>query len=74
MPMIKFIKRLFPSKRPTHPAIVANNLISVVSNRDLPVRDCEFVVFDTELTGLKQRKDEIIAIGAVRIKKCEDLL
>ena len=34
------------------------------------------MVFDTELTGLNQRKDEIIAIGAVRIKNmricCED--
>lgn len=76
MPITKFIRRLFASKQPTHPTIVANNLISVASDRNLPVRDCEFVVFDTELTGLNQRKDEIIAIGAVRIKNvricCED--
>jgi DNA polymerase-3 subunit epsilon len=76
MMIAKFIKRLFPSKQPTHSAIVANNLISIASNKDLPVRDCEFVVFDTELTGLNQRKDEIIAIGAVRIKNmricCDD--
>ncbi len=76
MPITKFIRRLFSSKQPTHPTIVANNLISVASDRNLPVRDCEFVVFDTELTGLNQRKDEIIAIGAVRIKNvricCED--
>ena len=76
MPITKFIRRLFSSKQPTHPAIIANNLISVASDRNLPVRDCEFVVFDTELTGLNQRKDEIIAIGAVRIKNvricCED--
>lgn len=76
MPITRFIKRLFSSNQPTHPAIVANNLISAASNKDLPVRDCEFVVFDTELTGLKQRKDEIIAIGAVRIKNlricCEE--
>ena len=76
MLITKFIRRLFSSKQPTHPAIVANNLISVASDRGLPVRDCEFVVFDTELTGLNQRKDEIIAIGGVRIKNlricCED--
>lgn len=76
MPITKLIRRLFLSKQPTHPTIVANNLISVASDRTLPVRDCEFVVFDTELTGLNQRKDEIIAIGAVRIKNvricCED--
>ncbi len=76
MPIKNFIKRLFPSKQPAHSAIVANNLISVASDKGLPVRDCEFVVFDTELTGLNQRKDEIIAIGAVRINNmricCDD--
>ena len=71
MPITKFIKNLFSSKKPTHPAIVANNLISVAADKDLPVRDCEFVVFDTELTGLNQRKDEIIAIGAVRIRNLQ---
>ncbi len=64
----KYITRLFPSKKPAHPAIVANNLISVAADRDVPVRNCEFVVFDTELTGLNQRRDEIISIGAVRIR------
>ncbi|EFK11520.1 exonuclease, DNA polymerase III, epsilon subunit family protein [delta proteobacterium NaphS2] len=68
MPLRKLIKRFFPSRQQTHPAIVANNIISIAADKDLPVRDCEFVVFDTELTGLKQRRDEIIAIGAVRIK------
>ena len=68
MPIRKFINRLFSSQQSTHPAIIANNMISVASDKELPVRDCEFVVFDTELTGLNPRKDEIIAIGAVRIK------
>ena len=71
MPLTKYIKNLFSSKKPTHPSIVANNLISVAADKDLPVRDCEFVVFDTELTGLNQRKDEIIAIGAVRIRNLQ---
>ncbi len=68
MLILNFIKNLFSSKQPTHPAIVANNLISVASDRYLPIQNCEFVVFDTELTGLNPRKDEIIAIGAVRIR------
>jgi len=34
-----------------------------------PPEDFDFVVFDTELTGLNRRRDEIVAIGAVRIKK-----
>jgi len=71
MPLTKFIKNIFTSKQPTHPSIAANNLISVAVDKDLPVRDCEFVVFDTELTGLNQRKDEIIAIGAVRIRNLQ---
>ena len=64
MPIRNLIRRFLPSRQPTHPAIVANNMISIAADKDLPVRDCEFVVFDTELTGLKQRRDEIIAIGA----------
>ena len=68
MPIRKLIRRFLPSRQPIHPAIVANNMISIAADKDLPIRDCEFVVFDTELTGLKQRSDEIIAIGAVRIK------
>ena len=33
--------------------------------------DCDFVVFDTELTGLNRRKDEIISIGAVRVNNLQ---
>ena len=34
---------------------------------DMPVKDCRFVVLDTELTGLNERKDSIVSIGAVRM-------
>lgn len=37
-------------------------------DRDLPLEDCDFVVLDTELTGLSPRRDAIVAIGAVRIR------
>lgn len=33
----------------------------------LPLYDYDYVVCDTELTGLHKRKDEIVSIGAVRI-------
>jgi DNA polymerase-3 subunit epsilon len=33
-----------------------------------PLTDYRFVVFDTELTGLNKRRDEIISIGAVTIR------
>jgi DNA polymerase III subunit epsilon len=34
-----------------------------------PIEDYEFVCFDTELTGLNPRRDEIVSIGAVRIRE-----
>ena len=33
-----------------------------------PLSEYEFVVFDTELTGLNPKKDEIVSMGAVRIR------
>ena len=65
------MKNLFSSKKATHPSIVANNLISAAADKQVPIRNCEFVVFDTELTGLNPRKDEIVAIGAVRIRNLQ---
>lgn len=35
---------------------------------EMPVKDCRFVVLDTELTGLNERKDSIVSIGAVRMR------
>jgi DNA polymerase-3 subunit epsilon len=51
----------------------------IISNRDYfknfdqtrPLSDYTFVVFDTELTGLNRKKDEIISIGAVKIKNLQ---
>jgi DNA polymerase-3 subunit epsilon len=33
-----------------------------------PIQDATYVVFDTELTGLKPKKDSIVSIGAVRMR------
>lgn len=35
---------------------------------ETPIGAAEYVVFDTELTGMKSRKNSIVSIGAVRIK------
>lgn len=37
-------------------------------NQNKPLADYEFVVVDTELTGLSPRQDEIVSIGAVKIR------
>lgn len=36
-------------------------------SEDKPITDIQYVVIDTELTGLNERKDSIISIGAVRM-------
>ncbi len=50
-----------------HPALVANRELFKEFDQGRPLAEYTFVVFDTELTGLNRRRDEIISIGAVRI-------
>ncbi len=59
--------RLF-KKKPEHPVLknIRENLAGF--NQNLPLEDYDFVVLDTELTGLNEKKDEIVSIGAVRIQ------
>lgn len=54
--------------RPTDEIIVANNRYFRGLDRGRGLADYTYVVYDTELTGLNQRKDEIVSIGAVRIR------
>ncbi len=56
-------------REPVHPLLVGNRqqFVQGAEYHNL-LHDYEFVVIDTELTGFNRKRDEIVAIGAVRIK------
>ena len=64
--MLNRLRTLF-SVHESHPLLEKNSTYFEQFDQSIRLEDCSFVVFDTELTGLNKRKDEIIAIGAVRI-------
>ena len=69
MRILKTLRSLFSNNRVSqHPLITHNNQYFKTCSHHQPISKCDFVVFDTELTGLDEKKDEIIAIGAVRIR------
>lgn len=43
----------------------------VFKNKEFPLFDQEYVVYDTETTGLNSRVDQMIEIGAVKVKNDE---
>lgn len=49
------------------PLLQANKDLFLDFDQERPLAEFSFVVFDTELTGLNRKKDELISIGAVRI-------
>jgi len=51
--------------------ITANNKCFRYFDGNRKFSDYSYVVYDTELTGLDRKKDEIIAIGAVRISSLQ---
>ena len=54
-----------------HELIVKNREFFKNFDRTRPLQEYNFVVFDMELTGMKRKKDEIISIGAVKIKNLQ---
>lgn len=51
-----------------HPVLAESKKHFSKFNQDLPLEEYDFVVLDTELTGLNEKTDEIVSIGAIRIK------
>ncbi|MEN8141737.1 MAG: 3'-5' exonuclease [Thermodesulfobacteriota bacterium] len=67
MRLLNAVKNIFRAPPPAHPSFARNHALFKEVDQDRPINDYDFVVVDTELTGLSQRHDEIVAIGAVRI-------
>ncbi len=65
--LINSISRLF-TRHPRHPRLAAAAEHFRNLDQNQPLEKYEFVVLDTELTGLSARQDEIVSIGAVRIR------
>ncbi|MFZ5775603.1 MAG: PolC-type DNA polymerase III [Thermodesulfobacteriota bacterium] len=59
--------------RKPHPLLADTAAFFKEFSQDAPLEEYEFVVFDTELTGLDERRDEIVSIGAVRIRNLQIL-
>lgn len=66
---MRWFRELFAGVfRKPHEAILKNRELFADFDQSRPLSHYDFVVFDTELTGLNKRKDEIISIGAVKIR------
>jgi len=60
---------IFSEDKPAHPLLAQSKEYFDRLDKDRPLKDYEFVVLDTELTGLNVKKDEIVSMGAVRIRE-----
>jgi len=61
-------KRKLASSDPSFWQAYLQKLSATSYGKHTPVEDLSFVVFDTETTGLDVQQDQILSIGAVRVK------
>lgn len=66
--MLAWLRRFFGPRLAPPPVLVSNNAACRQLRQDLPLAEAVFTVIDTELTGLSPRRDEIVALGAVRVQ------
>ena len=50
------------------PVLAGDAMSPVAVDPDTVITDAEYLVFDTELTGMKPRRDSIVSIGAVTMR------
>ena len=62
------LPRLWWRKKEKHPSLARNEQLFSKFDLSRPVDTYDFVAFDTELTGLNSRRDEIVSVAAVRIR------
>jgi len=60
--------RAFGKARSSDPLLRQNEEYFLSFDQDKPLTEYEFTVLDTELTGFSPRSDEIVSVGAVRIR------
>jgi DNA polymerase-3 subunit epsilon len=61
-----FLKKIYEQKG-VQDSVLENLDAAEKIDEDTPLEEAEYVVIDTELTGLKLKKDSIVSIGAVRM-------
>ncbi|QLA18074.1 3'-5' exonuclease [Desulfolutivibrio sulfoxidireducens] len=66
--LTRLFRRLRPARVAPHPLITRHNERLADLDPDARLDACEFTVLDTELTGLDPRHEEIVSIGAVRVR------
>jgi DNA polymerase-3 subunit epsilon len=59
------------NKPPEHQAFARNHDFFKHFDQHKPIAEYDYVVVDTELTGLSKRRDEIVSIGAIHIKNLQ---
>lgn len=68
--MFNFLK-FWNNGKPCHPSLIRNHAIFNDFDQSHAIEKYEFVVIDTELTGMNKRQDEVVSIGAVKIKNLQ---
>ncbi|ARV14741.1 3'-5' exonuclease [Polaribacter sp. SA4-12] len=54
-------------EKPVLPSYYLEYEASILQNKELPIKETRFIVFDTETTGFSRRDDRVLSIGAISL-------